>query len=107
MSEPPSAAEGAASPEARDHLDAIYDYIAAAASPEIARRFTDGLFNHIGSLIEFPHRGTMRDDLRSGLRTTAWRRRVTIAFAVEEAAVVVIGIFYGGRDFETLMGEGS
>lgn len=92
-------------PEARDHLDAIYDYIAAAASPDIAQRFTDGILDHIGKLTDFPHRGTMRDDLRPGLRTIAWRRRVTIAFAVDHTAVVVIGVFYGGRDFETLLRE--
>jgi len=28
---------------------------------------------------------------------------VTIAFVVEEVDVVVIGIFYGGRDFESLL----
>lgn len=49
----------------------------------------------------------MRDDLRPGLRTTAWRCRVTIAFAVEGTAVVIIGIFYGGRDFENLLSEDS
>ncbi|WP_266100886.1 hypothetical protein [Sphingobium soli] len=36
----------------------------------------------------------MRDDLRPGLRTTAWRRRVTIAFAVEDTAVVVVGFLW-------------
>jgi toxin ParE1/3/4 len=30
---------------------------------------------------------------------------VTIAFMVEERDVVVIGIFYGGRDFESLLKE--
>jgi len=94
-------------PEARDHLDAIYDYIAAAAAPDIAQRFTDGILDHIGKLTDFPHRGTMRDDLRPGLRTIAWQRRVTVAFAVDDKAVVVIGIFYGGRDFETLLSEDS
>lgn len=94
-------------PEARDHLDAIYDYIAAAASPDIARRFTDGILDHIGKLTDYPQRGSERDDLRPGLRTTAWRRRVTIAFAVDDTTVVIIGIFYGGRDFEALLSEDS
>lgn len=94
-------------PEARDHLDAIYDYIAAAASPDVAQRFTDGILDHIDKLTDYPRRGTMRDDLRPGLRTIAWRRRVTIAFAVHETSVVVVGIFYGGRDFETLLNEDS
>ncbi|MDF0545007.1 type II toxin-antitoxin system RelE/ParE family toxin [Sphingobium sp. H39-3-25] len=94
-------------PEARDHLDSIYDYIAAAASPDIAQRFTDGIVGHIGELTDFPRRGTMRDDLRPGLRTISWRRRVTIAFAVEEAVVIIVGIFYGGRNYESLLSDES
>jgi toxin ParE1/3/4 len=94
-------------PEARDHLDAIYDYIADAASHDIAGRFTDGILDHIGKLTDFPHRGTMRDDLRPGLRTLTWRRRVTIAFAVDDTTVAIVGIFYGGRDFETILDEGD
>ena len=72
---------------------------------DIASRFVDGIIDHIAILKEFPKRGTPRDDLRPGLRTLAWRRRVTIAFMVEERDVVVFGIFYGGRDFESLLRE--
>ena len=90
-------------PEARDQLDALHAYIAAAADPETASRFVDGIIDHIATLSDFPKRGTPRDDLRMGLRTLAWRRRVTIAFVVEEVDVVIIGIFYGGRDFETML----
>jgi hypothetical protein len=39
------------------------------------------------------------------LRTISWRRRVTLAFMVEEHDVVVIGAFYGGRDVESLLKE--
>ncbi|WP_066819556.1 type II toxin-antitoxin system RelE/ParE family toxin [Sphingomonas mali] len=92
-------------PEARDQLDHLHSYIASAADAEIAMRFADGILDHIATLSEFPERGTPRDDLRPGMRTLAWRRRVTIAFVVEERDVVVIGIFYGGRDFETLLRE--
>jgi toxin ParE1/3/4 len=92
-------------PEARDELNRLYAYIAMAADTDIASRFVDGIIDHIATLKEFPKRGTPRDDLRPGLRTLAWRRRVTIAFMVEERDVVVIGIFYGGRDFESLLKE--
>lgn len=92
-------------PEARDQLNDLHDYIAMAADTEIAARFTHGIIDHIAALSEFPERGAPRGDLRPGLRTVAWRRRVTIAFMVEESDVVVIGIFYGGRDFETLLRE--
>lgn len=90
-------------PEARDQLDHLHAYISAAADVKTASGFTDGIIDHIAGLSEFPKRGTPRDDLRPGLRTLAWRRRVTIAFMVEETDVVVIGIFYGGRDFESLL----
>jgi toxin ParE1/3/4 len=90
-------------PEARDHIDALHTYIAAAAGAPIATLFTDGILDHIATLAEFPERGTPRHDLRPGLRTIAWKRRVTIAFMVEERDVVVIGVFYGGRNFETLL----
>ena len=90
-------------PEARHQLDSIYDYIAGAASAEIALRFTDGILDHLTTLTDYPRIGTPRDDLRPGLRTLAHRRRVTIAFMVEDVAVVVIGIYYGGHDFEALL----
>ncbi|HKR18031.1 type II toxin-antitoxin system RelE/ParE family toxin [Rhizorhapis sp.] len=92
-------------PEARDQLERLHAYIADAADVAIASRFVNGIIDHIATLQEFPKRGTSRDDLRLGLRTLAWRRRVTIAFVVEEVNLVVIGIFYGGRDFETLLKE--
>ena len=90
-------------PEARDQLDSLHAYITTAADAEIASRFVDGIIDHVATLTDFPNRGTPRDDIRAGLRTIPWRRRVTIAFVVEETAVVIIGIFYGGRDFESLL----
>lgn len=45
----------------------------------------------------FPHRGRARDDIRSGLRTVGFKRRVVIAFAVLGQTVVIVGIFHGGR----------
>ena len=50
-------------------------------------------------------RGTQRDDLLPGLRVTGFERRVTIAFIVSEAAVLIEGIFYGGRDIEAIFRE--
>jgi toxin ParE1/3/4 len=92
-------------PEAQDQLGAIWEYLADAASPDIAQRFTDGILDRLDMLAHYPRTGTPRGDLRPGLRTLAYRRRVTVAFMVEDAAVVVIGFFYGGQDFETLLRE--
>jgi toxin ParE1/3/4 len=46
--------------------------------------------------------GAKRDDLVSGLRTIGFERRITKAFMVAEDAIVIEGIFYGGRDFEAV-----
>jgi toxin ParE1/3/4 len=91
--------------EARAQLNHLYDYISPHASPAIARAFTDGIVDRLATLVDFPRTGTPRDDIRVGLRTLAYRRRVTIAFIVEKEAVVVIGFFYGGQDFEALLRE--
>jgi plasmid stabilization system protein ParE len=51
-------------------------------------------------LESFPQRGTRRHDLRPGIRTLGFERRVTIAFQVLENEVVIARIFYGGQDYE-------
>lgn len=90
-------------PEAEAQLVALYRYIAREASPDIADRFVGPIIEQCEKLEEFPNRGTPRDDIRPGLRTLSFRRRVTIAYAVEEDRVTILGLFYGGQDWETIM----
>jgi toxin ParE1/3/4 len=90
-------------PRAEADLAELFDYIAAAADPETAGTYVDELITYCGSLGEFPQAGTPRDHIRPGLRTTGFRGRVTIAFATVGDAVVVLGIFYGGRDYESVL----
>jgi len=59
------------------------------------------------SLSTFPHRGTMRDDVRPGLRITHYKKRAVIAFYVDAEQVSVIGVFYGGQDYETILQDDS
>ena len=47
----------------------------------------------------------MRDDVRPGLRTTNYRKRTIIAFSVDAERVSIIGIFYGGQNYETILQE--
>jgi toxin ParE1/3/4 len=39
------------------------------------------------------------------LRITSYRKRVVIAFDVDADRVNIIGIFYGGQDYETALQE--
>ena len=47
----------------------------------------------------------MRDDLLPGLRITHYKGSAVIAFAVDEDPdkVSIIGLFYGGQDYESIL----
>jgi len=90
-------------PEAEAQLLELYGYLAVEASPETAARFTDGIVTYCESLITFPLRGTRRDEVRPGLRITSYRKRVVVAFAVDADQVQIIGIFYGGQNYEAIL----
>jgi len=95
------------SPEAEEQLAALYLYIAAASSPAIAARYTEAVVGYCESLSEFPQRGTKRDDVRPGLRITNYKKRTVIAFAVDTGQVAIIGVFYGGQDYEAMLEDDS
>ena len=90
-------------PEAEEQLAVLYGYIAAAASTDIALRYTEAIVIYCESLCDFPHRGTKRDDVRPGLRITNYKKRAIIAFDVSAELVSIIGVFYGGQDYETVL----
>lgn len=92
-------------PEAQEQLAALYNYIAESASPDIAVRYTEAIVTYCESLRTFPHRGTRRDDVRPGLRITHYRKRAVIAFAVEAEQVFILGVFYGGQDYESMLAD--
>lgn len=77
--------------------------ILEAASPGTAARYTEAIVTFCESLSTFPHRGTLRDDVRPGLRITHYKKRAVIAFAVDACQVAIIGVFYGGQDYESVL----
>ncbi len=91
------------SPEAEDHLIQLFNFIASNASPSIAHAYTSAIVERCEHLGDMPLQGIARDDIRPGLRTAFFRRRVVIAYAVDEARVTILAIFYGGQDYETLL----
>jgi len=93
-------------PEAEVQLLSLYRFIATQATPAVAQRYVSGIIGYCESLRTFPHRGMRRDDIRPGLRITNYRKRVVVAFAVDESRVEIVGVFYGGRDFERSLADG-
>ena len=57
------------------------------------------MIDYCEGLAVYPIRGTARDDIRPGIRTTSYKKRTVIAFAVAEDAVLALGVFHGGRDY--------
>lgn len=96
-------------PEAEDDLFELFKYIAEHGSPEVAARYTDAIVAYCEGLATFAHRGTERDDIRPGLRITNYRGQAVIAFSVDDDAqsVYVLGVYYGGRDYESGLGAGE
>jgi len=91
--------------KAEEELNALYDTIAESAGPTTAWNFVSGIRTFCTQLSDFPERGTERVELMPGLRIIGYRRSVSIAFAVEIETVIILGIFYRGRNFTAEMFE--
>jgi len=90
------------------------DYIAITQHIEtwtgerlLADRTVDRIRAFIRTLGRVPHRGVARDDLRPGLRIVPFGRRTAVAIEIddERRVVTVLRVFYGGQDYETLLGR--
>ena len=93
-------------PDAIKDLEGIYGYIADKSGfPERAWGYVDKLRQKCRELETAPLRGQQRDDLMHNLRIVAIDKKTVAAFIVDEEkrAVLVLNIFYGGRDYEALM----
>lgn len=95
------------SPEAEQQLVSLYDYIAGQASPAVATKFVGAIVDRCESLGDMPRQETARGDLRPGLRTISYRRRVVIAYAVEKPTLTIVGVYYGGQDYESILRDGD
>ena len=89
------------SPRAEAQLVKLNRDIGDRSAPGIGERYTAAIVKYCLAFSTFPHRGTRRDDIWPGLRTVGYRRRVTIAFEVVDDTVNILGVYYGGQDYET------
>ncbi len=87
------------SEEARRDLFALYEWIAEAASPKVALNYIERIEKYCNGFDLAGERGHLREDIRPGLRIVGFEKRVTIAFTVINTRVVILRIFYGGRNW--------
>ncbi|CDX34143.1 Plasmid stabilization system [Mesorhizobium sp. ORS 3359] len=84
--------------KAEAELEQLYDDLAERGSPAVAWNFVAGIRDHCLGLSTFPQRGTERVEIMPGLRIIGYRRAVSIVFAVDGERVLILGIFYAGRN---------
>ena len=85
---------------ARD-LEAIAQWIIDYAGGEVADRKLAEIEQEIGNLARTPHKGSIRDEIASGLRAIPAARRAMIAFTVDDDAkeVHIHSVTYSGADW--------
>ena len=88
------------SPEAGEDLAQIYEWIASAASPNVALSYINRIERKCAALDLASNLGQARDDIRQGLRTINFERSLIIAFVVTSKSVTILRIFSGGRAWE-------
>jgi toxin ParE1/3/4 len=86
------------SPRSEKQLLSIFRYIALKSSPEIARDYTEAIRLECLTLSQSPNRGKLHHLPTATVRTIGFRRSATIAFRVHDANVLIVGIYYRGRN---------
>ncbi|MDH0613865.1 MULTISPECIES: type II toxin-antitoxin system RelE/ParE family toxin [unclassified Agrobacterium] len=89
------------SPEAQTDLVHIHQNIVGkSGSPAVADRYIDRIGIFLSTLNVFPERGTVRNELRVGLRIIGFERSTSVAFVVEQDDVVVLRLLAKGQEFD-------
>lgn len=89
------------SEEAENDLAGIYHFVRLkSASKMVARQYIARIRAFLEEFNTFPERGTVRDNIRSGLRVVGFERRVSVAFVVEGTDVVILRLLYAGQQFD-------
>jgi toxin ParE1/3/4 len=91
------------SPEARSDLRELYFWIADAASPEVAHAYLIRVARWLASFDIASERRTRRDDVRHGLRTVGFERRLTVAFTVSDSEVRILRVLRAGQDWRAAL----
>ena len=71
---------------------------------QTAENLANRIYDACEALGYFPEKGRDRNDLLPGLRVFPFERVAVIAYRITGDDVEILNIFYGGRDWETIVG---
>ncbi|MDX2145074.1 MAG: type II toxin-antitoxin system RelE/ParE family toxin [Rhodospirillaceae bacterium] len=88
---------------AQSDLLNLQTWIEDKAGPSRADDYIDSILDYCDGFTTFPLRGTRRDDLYPGLRTVGFKRKITIAFTVNDDDILIWRILSAGRNIEDVI----
>lgn len=86
--------------EAKADLFSLYDYLVNEAGAQIAIGYIERIEKFCDGLSYGSKRGSLRSEIREGLRVIGFERKTNIAFVVEAERVVILRIAHGGKDWQ-------
>lgn len=89
---------------ARDDLIALHAWVEGETDAVIADAYLERIEARCWTLREFPDRGTPQDDLKAGVRSISFERRIIIFYRVQGSIVEVLRIVSTAREHRTLLG---
>ncbi len=92
--------------DAAADLDNIFDHLLEqGASPRTARGFVERIEAHCERIGGLPEGYPAHPDLGHGIRISPFERSAVIAYRLADDAVQIVNVFYGGRDYQSLLGD--
>lgn len=92
--------------EALADLEEILTHLVdSGADDAVVDGFVDRIRQKCFSIGHMPEGYPARPDLGSGIRLVPFERSAVIAYRIEEEAVEIVNVFYGGRDYAALLGK--
>jgi toxin ParE1/3/4 len=88
---------------ATEDLIALYRWVSMETDIPTADSYLARIEERIAALADFPHRGSPRDELGTGLRTLTFERRIMIAYTVDDMAVTVQRVINAMRDLAPII----
>jgi toxin ParE1/3/4 len=85
-------------PAAENDLDRIFEAVLDAAGEATAFRYLARVTGYCLGFDLAGERGSIRDDMRPGLRIVGFERRLTLVFTVTDDEVVFLRILEAGRN---------